>query len=34
MVANFEPEPNGNSYAVELLRQVVNLKMVFIRKKL
>ena len=24
--ANFEPEPNGNSYAVELLRQVVNLK--------
>ncbi|MBC7627034.1 methylenetetrahydrofolate reductase [NAD(P)H] [Ferruginibacter sp.] len=24
--ANFEPEPNGNAYAVELLKQVVNLK--------
>ena len=24
--ANFEPEPNGHAYAVDLLRQVVNLK--------
>ncbi len=32
--AAFEPEPNGHAYAVDLLKQVVNLKMVFTWKKI